>query len=105
MSLSRFKGSGSTPSRRRFWDSVFSEVTGSKKLAGKNVTVDVHPSGTVINVNYERGQNRLGQPPGQILGACCFGGECSVTTAGACEGTFYPNQTCDDIDCTHGACC
>src|SRR5215469_5170840 len=101
-------GRGTSPSRRRFWNKALEVVQSLRKIPGKNITVDEHSGrGSVINLAFSRGQNRFGQPPPPppILGACCFEGDCSITTAEACEGTFYPNQTCDDIDCTHGACC
>ncbi len=52
MNLKPFKGPGSTPSRRRFWDKVTQAVVASQKVAGRHVTVDEHQGmGTVINVD------------------------------------------------------
>ncbi len=51
MNLAPFKGPGSTPSRRRFWDEVTNAVNASQKVAGRFVTVDEFPGkGSVINV-------------------------------------------------------
>ncbi len=49
--MESFKGEGSTPSRRRFWDQVTQTVNQSRKIAGRFVTVDEHyGKGSVINV-------------------------------------------------------
>lgn len=51
MIVQPFKGPGSTPSRRRFWDQVAAAVSGSTKQAGRHVTVsEHHGKGTFINV-------------------------------------------------------
>ena len=45
-----------------------------------------------------------GPPPG--TGACCTDGECSITTEEDCGGTYQGDDTtCEDVDCTQGACC
>ncbi len=50
MNLDKFTGSGSTPSRRAFWDKVTDAVLSSQKQEGRNVSVDEHQGlGTVIN--------------------------------------------------------
>ncbi len=50
MNLDKFTGSGSTPSRRRFWDKVQKVVMASQKTQGRNASVDEQPGfGTVIN--------------------------------------------------------
>ncbi len=50
MNLDKFTGSGSTPSRRAFWDNVADAVLSSQKLGGRNASVDEHEGqGTVIN--------------------------------------------------------
>ncbi len=55
MNLESFTGSGSTPSRRRFWDKVTAYVIASQKVAGKNVSVSEHQgAGTLINVTRGR---------------------------------------------------
>ncbi len=55
MNLDKFTGSGSTPSRRRFWDQVVDSVLASQKVEGKNVSVDERQGGTVINVARNAG--------------------------------------------------
>lgn len=51
MNVQPFKGPGSTPSRRRFWDQVAADVSGLTKQAGRNVTVSEHQGkGTFIDV-------------------------------------------------------
>ncbi len=50
MNLDKFKGSGSTPSRRAFWDKVAESVLALQKREGSNASVDEHQGqGTVIN--------------------------------------------------------
>ncbi len=50
MNLDSFRGPGSTPSRRRFWDRVTQAVNASQKIQGKNISVDEHQGiGTIIN--------------------------------------------------------
>ncbi len=106
MNLKPFKGSGSTPSRRAFWDTVTQAVIASQKVAGQNVTVDEHPRmGTIINIP----DSHRGQGTGTGTGACCTDGECSILSESDCidgGGNFLGNgTTCDDVDCTMGACC
>ncbi len=106
MKLKPFKGPGSTPSRRRFWDTVTQAVIASQKVAGQNVTVDEHPGkGSVINVP----DSHRGQGTGTGTGACCTDGECSILSESDCVaggGNFMGvGTTCDDVDCTQGACC
>ncbi len=99
MNLKPFTGSGSTPSRRRFWDKVTQAVIASQKVAGRFVTVDEHPGkGTVINVN-DTSSRRPTPPP--TTGACCDDeGNCTITTEAGCEGTFQGVGTvCDPNPC------
>ncbi len=50
MNLDKFTGSGSTPSRRRFWDKVQQAVMASRKTQGRNASVDEQEGqGTVIS--------------------------------------------------------
>ncbi len=116
MNLKPFKGAGSTPSRRRFWDQIYQSVVASRKVGGRNVTVDEHQGlGTLINVadvgarRQPTGQGGGGGPPPVATGACCEDGECSITTESDCEGQWQGSDTtCEDVDCTQattGACC
>ncbi len=99
MNLAKFTGSGSTPSRRRFWDQVADVVIASQKVEGKNVSVDERQGGTVININRNAGQ---------LTGACCVGTDCSITTEAACDdlgGTYQGNGTvCDPNPCCECVC-
>ena len=62
MDLKPFRGGGSTPTRRRFWSAVHAAVVGSRKIAGRHISVDEHPGkGTVINVDSDAA--RRGHPP------------------------------------------
>ncbi len=106
MNLKPFKGPGSTPSRRRFWDTVTQAVITSRKVAGRNVTVDEHPGkGTIINVP----DGNRGRGGGGVTGACCIGTDCSITTEAACieaggtyqgDGTVCVPNPCDFSECT-----
>ncbi len=50
MNLDKFTGSGSTPSRREFWDKVAEAVLSLQKCEGRNASVDEHQGlGTVIH--------------------------------------------------------
>lgn len=63
MNLDRFSGAGSTPSRRRFWDKVQSAVMASRKVAGRNITIDEHSgAGSVINAPN---RSRTSPPPSE----------------------------------------
>jgi len=104
MQLDKLRGSGSTPSRRRFWDSVADVVLSLQKLKGHNTSVNEHPgSGTIIQADI-----RTGTTYG-VVGACCIDGSCSLRTRTDCEGSggnyLGDGTTCEDVDCTHGACC
>src|SRR5438552_16516164 len=48
-------------------------------------------------------------PPPILTGACCIGTDCSIETESDCinmGGTYAGDETtCDDVDCTRGACC
>ncbi len=110
MNLKSFKGPGSTPSRRRFWDQVTQAVIASQKVAGRHVTVDEHQGmGTVINVDDSSG--RRGSPA--PIGACCYNdGTCDDLTEADCNdaGGHWQGSgtTCEGTDCTGGgigACC
>lgn len=102
MQLDQIGASGTTPARQKFWDSVRDVVTSLQKKAGTNVSVLETPGqGTLINASWDRGTG--------ARGACCVDGECSITTAAACEeagGNYLGDgTTCDGVDCTQGACC
>jgi len=107
MNLDPFTGSGSTPSRRRFWNQARNAVLASRKVAGRNVTVDEHPGkGTVINVadtSTRRHPVGGGSPGGAATGACCVGSVCSITTAADCAsaGGIYQG---DGTDCDPNPC-
>lgn len=111
MNLAPFRGLGSTPSRRRFWDEARDAVMSAQKVAGRNVTVDEHPGkGSVINV--AESSTRRGGGGGGATGACCKDGDCTITTAAGCasiDGTYQGDGTiCESVDCgeaTSGACC
>ncbi len=50
MNLDSFTGSGSTASRRKFWDQVREAVLALQKLEGRNISIDVHEGqGSIIN--------------------------------------------------------
>lgn len=112
MTLERFTGIGSTASRRRFWDSVATIVSLSRKLGGSNVTADEYDGqGTLISIpNDDRGRQGGG---GAATGACChIDGTCEIDTQAHCEandGEYQGDETTcedEDVDCTHtGACC
>lgn len=38
-------------------------------------------------------------------GACCTPVSCVMSTRAQCFGTFYPNVTCDNVDCGTQCCC
>ncbi len=108
MNLDKFTGSGSTPSRRAFWDTVAQVVIASKKVEGDNVSIDEHQGqGSIINVSGE-GQRGGG---GGGVGACCYNdGTCDDLTESDCTdagGNWQgPGTTCaDDPNPCVGACC
>lgn len=107
MNLKPFKGPGSTPSRRRFWDTVTQAVIASQKVAGQNVTVDEHPGmGSVINVpDSHRGRGGGG---GGATGACCVGSHCYITSEADCiaAGGAYQgdNTLCVPNPCDFSTC-
>jgi hypothetical protein len=88
------------PPRWEKWlSSVREAILTSQPTAGRHVSVDEHPGkGTVINV--ERGPGGGG---GAATGACCIGGECSITTEALCleaGGTYQGDGTpCDPNPC------
>ncbi len=103
MNLDKFTGPGSTPSRRRFWDKVAGAVSSLQKTEGRNASVQEHQGmGTVINFPDQT-------PSALGMGACCTDGECSILSESDCVdggGNYLGNgSTCDDVDCTLGACC
>ncbi len=50
VNLHSFRGPGSTPRRRRFWDRVVQAVNASQKIQGENISVDEHQGiGTIIS--------------------------------------------------------
>jgi hypothetical protein len=103
MLLPPFTGPGSTPVRRSFWSDAFAAVMGSRKIAGRHVTVDEHPGkGSIINVERRA----------IAIGACCIGEDCSILSEADCiaaGGTYQGDGTdCDPNPClppTTGACC
>lgn len=103
MRIAKILKSGTTTERKAFWDAVADIVASSQKVEGKNVSVDVrYGYGSVIHANPQRDNS-------QGIGACCIDGECSLITAAQCSdagGNFLGiGTTCDDVDCTQGACC
>jgi hypothetical protein len=113
MNLKPFKGPGSTPARRHFWEQARAAVLSATKLAGHHVSVDEHPGkGTVINVARRGGGESTG------TGACCVGvgfwyGSCfDGYTRAECEddpevqGVWHQGKACeaDAVDCVF-ACC
>ncbi len=116
-----FKGKGSTPSRKRFWNRVSQAVNASRKVAGNSVTVDEHPGkGTVvaaleppvgIGAGGAGGSQRGGvTPPGggqggggsPPTGACedPITGHCEITTEADCSGTWHGDgSTCISACC------
>jgi len=104
MQLKKFSGGGSTPARRRFWDDLRDAIQSASKLSGHNIAVsEQYGSGTVVEA-----QIRTGTTYG-VTGACCIDGSCSLRTRTDCEGSggnyLGDGTTCEDVDCTHGACC
>lgn len=56
MNLPKFSGPGSTPSRRRFWNTVAETVISSQKKSGHNVTASEYEGqGTLIDIDRNRG--------------------------------------------------
>jgi len=113
MQTQPFRGTGSTPARRRFWNDLYNQVRSLDKIAGKNVTINKHfGSGTVINVGDSASRGGHGAPPPPPVppgeGACCSGGTCFLTTPEACQGsggTFYGlGAPCGVSTCTPGPC-
>lgn len=105
MNLKPFTGPGSTPSRRRFWDQVTNAVIASRKVAGRNVSVDEHPGkGSVINIaDTSSSRHPIGPGGGTGTGACCFDDFCDIETKATCEangGSYQGNGTvCDPNPC------
>jgi hypothetical protein len=119
MNIKPFTGSGSTPTRRKFWDDALSAVLSARKLAGQHTTVDEHwGAGTIINYIQEPSQRHA-----VIGGACCCtdvggsvcqDGSTGITTeaeciayCGAMTPLWSPGATCyphTGADCA-GACC
>lgn len=102
MNIERFSGPGSTPSRRRFWDSIVELVASEEKRPGDNVVVTEHQGyGSLIDVIPQRAKNQSGR-----TGACCVDGVCSITTEADCPGNYLGDGTiCEGVDCTQGGCC
>ncbi len=104
MNLDKFTGSGSTPSRRRFWDKVQKVVMASRKTQGRNASVDEREEqGTTINFPDQT-------PSIEVVGACCYDdGTCDDITEADCDeamGNWQgPDTTCDDEGVCVGACC
>ncbi len=101
MNLDSFTGPGSTPSRRRFWDRVTVAVIASQKVAGRNVSVDVHDGqGTMVSVPDTRVK-----PSGGACGPvpCHCIGEIDFTVAGDHygSGAFFVDDDFTVIDPTH----
>ncbi len=99
MNLDKFTGSGSTPSRRAFWDKVAEALLASQKREGRNASVQEHQGqGTVINF-----PDQTPSAPVTPTGACCVGTDCSITTESECddmEGTYQGDGTdCDPNPC------
>jgi hypothetical protein len=117
MSLKPFKGPGSTPARRRFWDNALNAVLSLRKIAGRNATVSEHQGkGSVIDIadtSARRPPTSGGSSSGGATVACCFDdGTCDDLTASECEDAGGNSQgsdtACDDpdIDCpTPSPCC
>jgi hypothetical protein len=99
MKVEKFTSPGSTPVRRKFWNSVASTVTSLTKQAGKNVTVnEIFGEHTVIDVDRK--------VAAEALGACCVGTECSQQTESGCAelgGVFLGiGIPCDPNPCGGG---
>ncbi len=78
--LKPFKGPGSTPSRRRFWAQLADAVNASRKIAGRHVSVDVHPGkGTLVNVDDTSARRGGGSGPPTV---CPSGDEIMVSFSG-----------------------
>ncbi len=104
MNLDKFKGAGSTPSRRRFWDKVTEAVVASQKQEGRNVSVNVHDGqGSVISF-----PDQTPSAPPAATGACCVGTDCTITTEAACEsmeGVYQGDgSVCDPNPCDFTNC-
>ncbi len=99
MNIDSFTGTGSTPSRRRFWDKVTQAVIASQKIAGKNVSVDEHQGyGSIISVNPQR------QGSTNPTGACCYDdGTCDDLTESDCNDAGG-NWQGSDTPCSEGLC-
>lgn len=108
LKISKFTGAGSTPSRRRFWDSIVESVESERKLPGNNVVVtEFDGMASVIDVNPQRANNQ----GGGSIGACCYNdGTCDDLTESDCTdagGNWQgPDTTCaDDPPPCAGVCC
>lgn len=80
--------------------SVEEEPAGSGQLVVRIVHTDIGTTGQL--------DVALAPCSGTSTGACCDGGECSVTTDGGCAGDYQGNgSTCPHPSCapTTGACC
>ncbi len=108
MNLEPFTGPGSTPSRRRVWDKIREAVIAFQKLAGNQISVDVHDGyGSVISI-ASQSPGRSGTPHGTAgeVGACCIGDECTITSELECGGVWQGlGTTCDPNPCVLPACC
>ncbi len=104
MNLDKFTGSGSTPSRRRFWNNVADAVMSLRKTEGRNVSIQEHQGlGTVINF-----LDQTPSAPPTPVGACCVGEDCTVTTQEHCdeiEGIYQGHGTnCSPNPCACDPC-
>lgn len=102
MKISKIPKPGTTQIRKAFWDEVYDFVSGQRKLAGKNVSVDEFDGyGSIISVNPQRGGS------GVAIGACCREDVCTIETQASCEsdGGVYQgdNTDCDPNPCV-GVC-
>src|SRR5580765_851900 len=80
----KFMESGSTATRRKFFNSARDQVVSLRKKQGRNVSVTEFPAqGTMISVDRKKGA-------GGVTGACCSGSwptlACSVGTEADCSG-------------------
>lgn len=103
MNLDKIPKTGTTITRKRFWDKARDTVMSLQKKEGRNVSVDERQGlGTVINVIRER------PAPGTPTGACCVGTDCTIQTLEDCEameGSYQGDGTdCDPNPCEETGC-
>ncbi len=101
MNLDKFTGSGSTPSRRRFWDKVTDAVLSSQKLEGRNVSVQERQGqGTVINFTDQTPSSSGGCPPISVDVITVTFSSVDAISCGCVDFTFrngYPSSQFNDI--------